>query len=86
VVPSGHSLADSGLHETRKRRQNVDRRVNTTVVKLSVDEDLALSDVARQVGNRVGNIFEGQSVNGAQREIQTSLTIVRHSQDRNLSD
>ena len=42
VVFPGHSLSDSRLHETRKRREDVDRRVDLTVAQLAIDVDLAL--------------------------------------------
>ena len=50
-------LADGALHQPRERRQDVDGRVYLPVVQLSVDEDLAFGDVARQVRDRVGDIY-----------------------------
>ena len=42
VVLSGKLLADSALHQPRKRGQNVDWWVNLTIVELAIDEDLSL--------------------------------------------
>jgi hypothetical protein len=56
VVLASVALADGGLHETRQRGEDVDWRVNTLVVKLTVDEDLALGNVTSQIGNGVGDV------------------------------
>ena len=50
------ALADGGLHETGERGQDVDGRVDTLVVELTVDKDLALGNVASQIGDGVGDI------------------------------
>lgn len=50
------ALADGGLHETRERGEDVDGRVDALVVQLAVDEDLALGDVAGQIGDGVGDV------------------------------
>lgn len=49
-------LLDCFLHETGERGEDVDGRVNLLVVKLTIDEDLALSNVASQIGNGMGDI------------------------------
>lgn len=56
VVLAGVAFANGGLHQTRKRGKNVDGRVDTLVVKLTVNEDLALGNVTSQIGNRVGDV------------------------------
>ena len=50
-------LFNSFLHQTGQRWQHVDRRVNLLVVQLSIDEDLALSDVTSQIWDRVSDII-----------------------------
>jgi len=57
VVLASMAFADGGLHETGKGREDVDRWVDTFVVELTVDEDLAFSDVACEIGNGVGNVW-----------------------------
>jgi hypothetical protein len=57
VILTGHALTNGGLHETRERRKDVDRRVDTLVVKLTVNEDLALGNVTGQIGDGVSNIY-----------------------------
>ena len=52
----GSVLFDGFLHETRKRRKDVDGRVYLLIVKLPIDEDLSFSNVAGKIGNRVGDI------------------------------
>lgn len=42
VVVAGHAFADGALHETRERRQHVDRRENLTVVQLAIDVNLQI--------------------------------------------
>lgn len=49
-------LLDSLLHETGKRRENVDRRINLLVVELPVDEYLPFCDIASQIRDGVSNI------------------------------
>ena len=55
VLPR-HSLANGGLHETTEGRQNVDWRVDLTIVELSVDVDLPFCDVSRQIRDGMGDI------------------------------
>uniref|UniRef100_A0A182QVN8 Uncharacterized protein n=1 Tax=Anopheles farauti TaxID=69004 RepID=A0A182QVN8_9DIPT len=63
VVLAGHALADGGLHQTRQRRQHVHRRVDLTIVQLTVDVDLTLGNVTGQIGNRMGDIVVRHSQN-----------------------
>ena len=57
VVLAGVALADGRLHQTRERGEDVDWRVDTLVVELTVDEDLALGNVTSQIGNGVGDVY-----------------------------
>ena len=50
-------LADGALHETGQRRQDVDRWVYLPVVQLTIDEDLALSNIPGEIGNGVGDVY-----------------------------
>ena len=56
VVLSCAALTDSRLHETREGGQDVDRWVDTLVVQLTIDEDLTLRNVTRQVGDGMCDI------------------------------
>ncbi len=56
MVFPGVAFADGGLHETGEGWQYVDGWVDTFVVELSVNEDLAFSDVACKIGNRMCDI------------------------------
>ena len=49
-------LLNSFLHESGKRGQDVNGRVDLFVVELSVNEDLSFSDVASQIWDRVSDI------------------------------
>lgn len=60
VVLSSELLADSRLHESGQGGQDVDRGVDLLVVELTIDEDLSLCDIARQIRNRVGDVWSGQ--------------------------
>jgi hypothetical protein len=86
VVLAGQLLADRALHKTRQRRQYVDGRIDLTVVELAVDEDLALGDVACQVGNRVGDVCGRMTLSGGANWNRVAPTIVRHGQNGNLGD
>lgn len=57
MIFSSEAFADGGFHETGEGGEHVDGWVDALVVKLSVDEDLALGDVACQVGNWMGDIY-----------------------------
>ena len=54
-------LADSVLHETRERWQNIDRRINAFPMKCSAENDLAFGDIARQVRHRMRDVVAGHS-------------------------
>ena len=55
VLPST-TLTNGRFHQTRQGWKDVNRRADTLVVELTVNEDLTLSNVTSQVGNRVGDI------------------------------
>ena len=56
MILPGEFLSDGGLHESGEGRENVDGRVDLSVVKLSIDEDLTLRDVSGKIGDGVGDI------------------------------
>ena len=56
MILSSELLSNGRLHKTRERGQDVDRGVDLLVVELSIDEDLALCDIASQIRDRVGDI------------------------------
>ena len=56
MIVTSTTFANGGLHQTGERGKDVDRRVDALVVQLTVDEDLALSDVSCQIGNWMCNI------------------------------
>jgi hypothetical protein len=64
VVLAGKLFADGTLHETRQGRQHVDGRIDLPVVELTIDENLALRDVAGEIRNRVCDIFSKLIVSG----------------------
>jgi hypothetical protein len=57
VVLAGAALADGGFHEAGEGGEDVDGRVDAFVVEGAVDEDLAFGDVAREIGDGVGNVY-----------------------------
>jgi len=82
VILSGKLLSDSRLHESGKRGQDVDGRVDLPVVELTIDEDLALCDITSQIRDRMGDIWWSA---GDHRKT-SQLTIVGHGENRNLGD
>ena len=81
VVRSRHTLADGVLHETRQRWQHVDWWVDASPEHVSVDVDLALRDVARQVGNWMCDVVvrhrqDGQLRDGALLAVDSTGTLV----------
>ena len=50
------ACSDAILHQTRQRRQHAHRWVNAACVKITIQHDLTLCDIARQIGDRVGDI------------------------------
>mmetsp|Transcript_7875 Transcript_7875/g.13507 ORF Transcript_7875/g.13507 Transcript_7875/m.13507 type:complete len:340 (-) Transcript_7875:546-1565(-) len=68
VVFSSHAFTDGRLHQPRQGRQHVDRRVDLTIVQLALDVDLALGDVARQVGDGMRDIVVGHGQDGELRD------------------
>ena len=57
MVFAGVPFADGGFHEAREGREDIDWGVYTFVVELAIDEDLAFGDVAREVGDGVGDVY-----------------------------
>lgn len=55
---SSTSLPMGTVRAQETTRDALDGRVDLLVVQLAVDEDLALGDVARQVGDRVRDVCE----------------------------
>ena len=55
---------DGRLHQTRQRGEHIDGRVDLPVVQGVVNEDLALGDVAGEIGDRMGDIGVGHSQDG----------------------
>ena len=53
-------FTDRTLHQTRQRRQDVDRRIYLTIVELPVDKDLSFRDVSGKIRNRVSDICKNQ--------------------------
>lgn len=71
----GSVLFNGFLHETRKRRKDVDGRVDLFIMKLSINEDLSFRNVASKIRNRVGDIV-----------ILRSVDEYWHGEDGNLGD
>lgn len=78
MVLSSATLANGRFHETRQRRQYVNWRVDTLVVQLTVNEDLTLGDITRQIGNRMRDICGGRLASLARELYSEVLTVVRH--------
>lgn len=57
VIFTCHVFTNSRLHQTTERRQYIYWWVNLPVVKLTVDIDLPLCDVTRQIGDGMSNIY-----------------------------
>ena len=55
------ALADGRFHKTGEGGEDVDRWVDTFIMELTVDEDLAFCDVASKIGNRMGDICRQKS-------------------------
>jgi len=49
-------FTDRALHQTRQRRQDVDRGIYLTIVQLPVHKDLSFRDVSGKIGNGVSDI------------------------------
>lgn len=55
---------NSGLHETRQGGEHVDWWVDLSVVDGAINEDLAFSDVAGEIGDGMGDIIVGHGQDG----------------------
>ena len=62
MVFSGEFFANCTLHQPRQRRQDIDGRVNLSIVELSVYENLAFSNVSRQIRNGMRNVLKYHSI------------------------
>ena len=59
VVLARPPLADALVPQARQRREHVDRRVDALPVQRAVEDDLALGDVAGEVGDRMRLVVVG---------------------------
>ena len=69
MIPASHSFSNGRLHQSRQRRQHVDWRVDLSIVKLPVHIDLSLGDVASQVRDGMGDIWEEEEEVGGLDEL-----------------
>ena len=85
MVFPGVTFTDSRFHQTGKRWEHVDRRVDALVIQLPIDEDLAFCDVAGKIGDGVGNVWSCLSI--LVRALGSSdLTVVGHCENGDLSN
>lgn len=56
MILSSEALTNGRFHETRQGWKDVNRRANTLVLKLAVNENLAFGNVTSQVRNGVSDI------------------------------
>ena len=63
VVP-GVALADAVLHQTGKAGQHRNGGIDAHKIQAAVQDDLALGDVAGEIGDRVGDVVVGHGENG----------------------
>lgn len=56
MVFTGMTFANGGFHETGERGKDIDGWVDTLVVELTVNEDLAFGYITRQIGNGMRDI------------------------------
>lgn len=64
VILSGHALTNSVLHQTGERWQDVDWWIDVSLVHLSIDVDLTLSDIACEIWDWMGDIIVWHGKNG----------------------
>jgi hypothetical protein len=65
MIVSCHTFTDSTLHQSGKGWQDIDWWVNASLVHVSINVDLSLSDVTSQIWNWMGDIiiWHGQNWN-----------------------
>lgn len=81
MVLASHTRSNGGLHQTRQRGEHVDRGEDLLVVQLSVQVDLALSDISGKIRDRVGDVVvrhgkDGELGDGSGGASDTSGTLV----------
>ena len=79
---SSTSLPMATVRAQETTRDALDGRVDLLVVQLAVDEDLALGDVARQVGDRVRDVCERALTAGS----ASASARARHGRGERASD
>mgnify|MGYP006996962807 CR=1 FL=1 len=86
MILSRQLFSNSTLHQTRKRRQDIDRRVDLSVVELSINEDLSLRDITSQVCDRKRQQIIQDRPKALRTRNRMRDIVVGHGQDRNLGD
>ena len=76
MIISSHALSNSSLHQTRQRRKNVNWRVDTSLVHVSVNVYLPFSNVSSQIWNRMCDIVIRHCQN---RDLGDGATLALHS-------
>lgn len=80
-------FADCTLHETRQRRQDIDRRIYLTIMELPVDKNLPFRYVPSEIRNGMGDIYKDVTLlTQACSSTLQELTVVWHRQDGDLRD
>jgi hypothetical protein len=81
MIGSGSFMSNGRLHKSTKTWKDIDRRINISIMKLSIKINLTLCDIPSKVWNRMCNIiiWHGQNrklSNGSISSLDSSCSFV----------
>ena len=57
VIFSSHAFSNGRFHQSGKRWEDIDRRIYLSIVQLTIHKDLAFSNIAGKIWNRMRNVY-----------------------------
>jgi len=81
MIFSSHAFSNGRFHQSGKRRKDIDRRIYLSIMQLTIHKDLAFSNIASEIWNRMRNVYTKWST-----LISWGFTVIGHRQDGNLCD
>jgi len=57
MIFSSHAFSNGRFHQSGKGREDIDRRIYLSIMQLTIHKDLAFSNIASEIWNRMRNVY-----------------------------